>query len=113
MRCLILSFLKSRWIFLLKYAIFLVFLNLKFKAKCSLKGKCQHEYIVYKIEVYNNGTNNNNNDNKHNNNGKKCKWALLKELSKTVVSHTKYADIRLVYLTMCGKAKRSKEQILY
>ena len=39
------------------------------KALCPLKGKCQYEYIVYKVEVYNNRLTTTTTTN--NNNGKK------------------------------------------
>ena len=46
---------------------------------CPLKGKCQYECIVYKIEGYNDGPNNNNN------NGKNVFMRSTKELSKKIL----------------------------
>ena len=49
------------------------------KTLFPLKGKCHHEYIEYKVEVYNNRPNNNNDNNK------KCTWAQPKELSRNII----------------------------
>ena len=72
------------------------------KAICPLKGKCQYECIVYKIQVYNRPNNKNSKSvlRLYSRNFKK------KKITIEVVSHTKYTGIVLVNQTMCGKSKR-------
>ena len=82
------------------------------KTNCSLKGKCQFECIVYKVEVHSCGSN-------HGNISRNIKKVYIgstqgpfkKDIIIIEVSlHVKYIDrhslFNIVYLTMWGKLRR-------